>query len=139
MNEEQIKKIALEVAQDTYLKSDVFCCYKTDEAVARFAIKFLDAIDAERGKEAVDAVLLEDTVEGRHPAYGVGLFATLNCVRQVYRYQQTVIPAGYALVPIEPTEEMITAGITGFKQHDYLRIDEIYRAMLAAAKEPHHD
>lgn len=37
-----------------------------------------------KSQEPVDAALLEDMVEGRHPQYGRGLFATDNCVKGVY-------------------------------------------------------
>ena len=38
-----------------------------------------------------------------------------------------VVPDGYALVPIDPTPEMIAAGVEAYKT------DEKWRAMLAAA------
>lgn len=41
------------------------------------------------------------------------------------------IPAGYALVPVEPTEEMNKAGWAAMNEHD--AINPTYRAMLAAA------
>lgn len=45
------------------------------------------------------------------------------------------VPDGYALVPIEPTEEMVAAGAEGDSQfYDHARF--VYRAMLSAATKP---
>ena len=41
-------------------------------------------LDTIKSQKPVDAVLLEDMVEGSHPQYGRGLFATDNCVKGVY-------------------------------------------------------
>lgn len=57
-----------------------------------------------------------------------------------YVFPQPAIPAGYALVPVEPTPEMIDrvieerydAMLTG-KEHTFI---DIYKAMLAAAPKP---
>lgn len=47
-----------------------------------------DALQAQlaaaQGQEPIDAVPLDDMVEGSHPSYGRGLFATDNCVKQFY-------------------------------------------------------
>lgn len=56
--------------------------------------RFLAAYLAERGKEAVDAVLLEDMVDGLHNDYGPGLFATHNCVTQVFLAPRPAVPEG---------------------------------------------
>lgn len=58
---------------------------------------------------AVEAVLLSDMVEGSHPQYGNGLFATENCVTTLYRapVQPVAVPDSWKLVPIEPTEAMV--------------------------------
>ena len=47
-----------------------------------------------------------------------------------------MIPAGWKLVPDEPTCGMVLAGEHSMKQHDFFRLDAGYRAMLAAA--PQH-
>jgi hypothetical protein len=41
------------------------------------------------------------------------------------------VPAGMVLVPIEPTEEMISAG----NKCDFPIVSDIYKAMISAAKE----
>lgn len=49
------------------------------------------------------------------------------------------VPEGYALVPVEPTPEMLVAGVKGFQKAGYNDCDKLhdwtacYRAMLAAA------
>ena len=47
-----------------------------------------------------------------------------------------MVPAGWKLVPVEPTCGMVLAGEHSMKQHDFFRLDAGYRAMLAAA--PQH-
>lgn len=42
------------------------------------------AIEQAEKVEPVDGVLLDDMVEGQHPEYGRGLFATDNCVKKFY-------------------------------------------------------
>ena len=51
---------------------------------------------------AVEAVLLSDMVEGSHPQYGNGLFATENCVTTLYRapVQPVAVPDGE--LPTDP-------------------------------------
>lgn len=44
-----------------------------------------------------------------------------------------VIPEGYALVPIEPTYEMLAAGYESVSNEAVGDIESHYRAMLAAA------
>ena len=48
------------------------------------------------------------------------------------------VPAGWVLVPVEPTEEQKEAGREVFDQGGYLRYrtPDVYRAMLAAAPQP---
>ena len=48
----------------------------------------------------------------------------------------TYNPETNALVPREPSQDVITAGIVANAAHDFLRVDHIYRAMLAAAPQP---
>ncbi len=48
-----------------------------------------------------------------------------------------VIPDGWVLVPVEPTEEMNKAGWTAMNEHD--AINPTYRAMLAAAPQQEAD
>lgn len=55
--------------------------------------------------------------------------------------EAVVIPAGYALVPIEPTTEMLKAGANsgglGMEFHEWLgRVKIAWRHMLAAAPQP---
>ena len=44
--------------------------------------------------------------------------------------------AGWKLVPVEPNCSMVLAGEQSLEQHDFLRLDSAYRAMLAAAPQP---
>lgn len=44
------------------------------------------------------------------------------------------VPPGYALVPVEPTKAMVLAGERELDRHDFLRLGDVYRAMLAAAE-----
>lgn len=73
---------------------------------------------AAQGQEPIDAVPLDDMVEGSHPSYGRGLFATDNCVKQFYA----------APIPQQPAEQApIEADM--FWNHDdaeklYFSIDE---------------
>lgn len=48
-----------------------------------------------------------------------------------------IVPDGWKLVPLEPTEEMNKAGWSAMNEHD--AINPTYRAMLAAAPEAPHD
>ena len=97
---------------------------------------------AAQGQEPVDAVPLSDMVEGSHPRYGRGLFATDNCVKQFYAApipQQPSVPEGWKLVPIEPTEAMLEVGL--FAENDVFdsaktkRI-RVWKDMLSAAPQP---
>ena len=45
-------------------------------------------------------------------------------------------PEGWKLVPLEPNCSMVLAGERSLEQHDFLRLDSAYRAMLAAAPQP---
>jgi len=58
-------------------------------------------------------------------------------------YLAPTIPEGWQLVPKEPTEEMLTASLIGTMPQDFTSavrhqkwVAEVYRAMLAAVKEP---
>ena len=64
---------------------------------------------AAQGREPVDAVPLSDMVEGSHPRYGRGLFATDNCVKQFYA---APIPQA-AAQPSAPSDTTITY-MTGY-------------------------
>ena len=48
-----------------------------------------------------------------------------------------MIPDGWVVVPVEPTEEMNKAGWTAMNEHD--AINPTYRAMLAAAPQQEAD
>ena len=65
------------------------------------------------------------------------LGAEIANLRAMLSVPQPAIPEGYALVPVEPTLEMIEAGRASlgalYGQHGAMTA---YRAMLAAAKEP---
>lgn len=67
------------------------------------------------------------------------------CDRQALRIAaldqpDTGIPASvlddWKLVPVEPNCSMVLAGERSLEQHDFLRLDSAYRAMLAAAPQP---
>lgn len=51
---------------------------------------------------------------------------------QLYLAPQPAIPAGWQLVPVEPTPEMISAA----DRHEHRHSDIIYRSMLDAAPKP---
>ena len=46
-----------------------------------------------------------------------------------------IIPEGYVLVPVEPTEKMIEAGYNAYVNSGWIRTYEIYEAMIQAAQE----
>lgn len=52
-------------------------------------------------------------------------------VTTAYKLNSPVIPDGWVMVPVEPTEEMNKAGWEAMNEHD--AINPTYRAMLAAA------
>lgn len=56
----------------------------------------LEAANALQSSESaampVDAVLLDDMVEGKHPQYGRGLFTTDNCVKKLYTQPASAKP-----------------------------------------------
>ena len=47
-----------------------------------------------------------------------------------------MVPVGWKLVPVEPNCSMVLAGERSLGQHDFLRLDSAYRAMLDAAPQP---
>ena len=47
-----------------------------------------------------------------------------------------MLQAGWKLVPLEPNCSMVLAGERSLEQHDFLRLDYAYRAMLDAAPNP---
>lgn len=49
--------------------------------------------------------------------------------------RKMVVPDGYALVPIEPTEEMSVEGIINWT-HEGAFVNKIYKAMISAAPQP---
>ena len=49
---------------------------------------------------------------------------------------RNMAPAGWKLVPVEPNCSMVLAGERSREQHDFLRLDSAYRAMLDAAPKP---
>lgn len=49
------------------------------------------------------------------------------------RAQPVVVPAGYKLVPVEPTQSMNNAGLSAVNQYGKRVVWETYKAMLAAA------
>lgn len=55
---------------------------------------------------------------------------------------ERAVPEGWKLVPVEPTQEMLIAGVRGFQKAGYNDCDKLhdwtgcYRAMLAAAPSP---
>ncbi|EHI8953338.1 DUF550 domain-containing protein [Salmonella enterica] len=63
---------------------------------------------------------------------------------QVTKYEQIMLQAGWVMVPIEPTDEMIVAAMDSddvtYNESDdtvfYVHHREIYKAMLAAAPKP---
>lgn len=95
--------------------------------------------------------VVDRTIEIRFASHGQALRA-LRGAREAYRavdvagaasaplYARAPIPAGYVLVPAEPTEAMVQAA--GHIDLSYMPGQEgadraaIYRAMIAAAQEP---
>lgn len=57
-------------------------------------------------------------------------------VRALKQAQQhaAAVAEGYALVPVEPTKAMVLAGERELDRHDFLRLGDVYRAMLAAER-----
>lgn len=49
-------------------------------------------------------------------------------------YHEHLAAAGFAVVPVEPTEAMVSAGEDASGYFPAEPMDEIYRAMIAAAK-----
>lgn len=62
---------------------------------------------------------------------------TLYVRADVVTGNSPVIPDGWVVVPVEPTEEMNKAGWTAMNEHD--AINPTYRAMLAAAPQQEAD
>ena len=60
-----------------------------DNGVQEAVDALTQAIEQAGKQEPVDAVLLSDMVEGHHPEYGRGLFATDNCVQKFYTNSPT--------------------------------------------------
>ena len=141
-----------------------------DSRVTKTLRDLLAALDAARG-EAVAWADPGDIAEKRHGAlytanateqpgtrYSLALYAAppaSECVDQAYRDGYSTgkmhasppaalaVPAGYALVPVEPTDEMVWAGKEAFTKADFSMrklkqmrspITETWAAMLAAAE-----
>ena len=105
-----------------------------------------DGLAAEilRAVEMLEAGVYKEHAKLRLDQVGMELRLEIEALKA----QQVAVPAGYALVPIEPTPEMISAGghvnsewlnsreIIGKKRSDWLT-HGVYKAMLAAAPQPH--
>lgn len=63
------------------------------------------------------------------------LAAIKEVAKSVMLYVPT-IPEGYALVPIEPNDEMLRNGSGPFNEYSIWEIGAIWRSMLAAAPKP---
>ncbi|EFQ6726051.1 hypothetical protein HZ480_004951, partial [Salmonella enterica] len=71
-------------------------------------------------------------------------YVKLERLQEALAGNSPVIPDGYALVPVEPTDEMIVAAMDSddvtYNESDdtvfYVHHREIYKAMLAAAPKP---
>ena len=96
----------------------------------------------EEGAYVIDALakLLADIaviVNGPEPPLTSWSYHDLpEKVRALKQAQQpaAAVPAGYALVPVEPTEAMVLAGERELDRHDFLRLGDVYRAMLATER-----
>ena len=95
----------------------------------RIVERSLARIDAERGKEAVAEVRADKGLTyGNRPTLPVGT--------KLYLAPQPAVPEGYALVPVEPTEEMmreLTDPFIAINGDNRTAFNAAYRAMLAAA------
>lgn len=49
--------------------------------------------------------------------------------------EAAIVPEGYVLVPVEPTEKMVEAGYNAYVNSGWIRTYEIYEAMIQAAQE----
>ena len=127
MDKEMIEKIAIE----EYAKACAVKLTRGAEATAIETCKnFLARIDAERGKEAVFSY------DGQSGEELAEIFDGYDFGTKFYAAQPPEIPEGMALVPIEPTQQMVIAGCQRmFDSADPTTEPyNIYVAMLAAAQ-----
>ncbi|WP_374207329.1 ead/Ea22-like family protein [Enterobacter roggenkampii] len=75
-----------------------------------------------------DAVEARDFIDG---GWSCQEYVELERFQEAVSGNSPVIPDGWVVVPVEPTEEMNKAGWTAMNEHD--AINPTYRAMLAAA------
>ncbi|HHH4536963.1 TPA: hypothetical protein ACPZZY_004221 [Enterobacter hormaechei subsp. xiangfangensis] len=75
-----------------------------------------------------DAVEARDFIDG---GWSCQEYVELGRFQEAVSGNSPVIPDGWVVVPVEPTEEMNKAGWTAMNEHD--AINPTYRAMLAAA------
>lgn len=84
----------------------------------------LDEADVMRWSEALAAPVVPKTVQERNNAV-------------VALYDKPVVPPGYALVPVNPTPEMLRAACNAIRWYEKeVTARSVYAAMLAAAPKP---
>lgn len=81
-----------------------------------------------------DAVEARDFIDG---GWSCQEYVELERFQEAVSGNSPVIPDGWVVVPVEPTEEMNKAGWTAMNEHD--AINPTYRAMLAAAPQQEAD
>lgn len=106
---------------------------ENQEPVAYLTVRLPGVKGIGNARRIVDANIYDPTKEG----YWSPGSRELHSVHPLYARPATAIkmaelvPAGWKLVPVEPTEEMNKAGWAAMNEHD--AINPTYRAMLAAA------
>jgi len=107
----------------------------TDEKSPRADLSAFDVATIERARLAVREYMdwISDT--GGDETGKLSPFAQDALVHQFAWYlSRRSPPSGYRLVPVEPTREMIGAGVNeAHRQGGSYAASEIYRAMIAAA------
>ena len=94
-------------------------------------------------EQALEALSNTGTQRGKQPSQFLAEGLSINALRAAVEQPQNhvpdagnMVPAGWKLVPAEPNCSMVLAGEQSLEQHDFLRLDSAYRAMLDAAPKP---
>lgn len=87
---------------------------------------------------AIDANWLSNVIRSTDGSHTIGAGELAEKIVAAIGAPPPAVPEGWALVPVEPTEEMLTAS-RKILQTGGWSTQKAYAAMLAAAKESRHD
>jgi len=134
--EKEIERLSLETRAAMVESGDFWI---SPRKAIEFASRFLAAVDAERGKEAVAWLCEMPQFDGRFPNKPEPRLNPVDGWKNTPLYL-TPRKDGWRLVPVEPTLDMgwayLDAARESSPEHDHMFNHPGYKAMLAAAPTP---